>query len=438
MSSKLDYLQKYLDPAPEKKRRKKPGVSKPATFKVVDNDEQSTVKAKGRFSEVRLGQIADEAPVVVATYEEFQPKQALPSGMWEEKNKPSDLPPKRVRYSSPSPPRRPAGNNFDRDLSPPRRRPDLSPPRRRHDSPDLSPPRRRHDSPDLSPPRRTLRKSPDLSPPRRTLRKSPDLSPPRRGRHDSPDHRQVDGPTKQLSRDASPPRRPPADKAGPDRQRMGDGMRSGLQSAQQLKAEIEAKKKRESDRFKAATVTDLGKDAATVYRDRHGKKLDGLTELMRSQKGQELASDDAGMEWGKGLVQQQAQQNRVDDEAYEAAKPLARYADDADLEAMQKAAPRWGDPMAHLVASQTKKRKLSKAEKKAQKKALKKAAKKGKKLESRPVYKGAYAANRYGIPPGYRWDGVDRSNGFEKKYFQKLNERKHRQATEYMSNVADW
>lgn len=45
--------------------------------------------------------------------------------------------------------------------------------------------------------------------------------------------------------------------------------------------------------------------------------------------------------------------------------------------------------------------------------------------------------NRFGIHPGHRWDGVDRSNGFEKKWFVSKNARKAVEEEAYKWSTSD-
>ena len=53
----------------------------------------------------------------------------------------------------------------------------------------------------------------------------------------------------------------------------------------------------------------------------------------------------------------------------------------------------------------------------------------------RPFYRGAAFANRFNIAPGYRWDGQDRSNAWEKQWFLNQNKREAKATDNYVHNV---
>lgn len=125
-------------------------------------------------------------------------------------------------------------------------------------------------------------------------------------------------------------------------------------------------------------------------------------------------------------VQQTKQaKNKVEDDFYEMSKPLARYRNDEDLDRMLKDRERAEDPMLAFVTKKRARQDIL-AGKKCKNMAVNLIV-----FPITNVYRNIYVAkpkyngpapppNRFNIPPGYRWDGVDRSNGFEKKRFSML------------------
>ncbi len=136
------------------------------------------------------------------------------------------------------------------------------------------------------------------------------------------------------------------------------------------------------------------------YDDRKSDHLYGdrsIDEKLRKieEKRKEEARDSTA-EWGKSPSDSvETSRSRLERIEESKAGPFTRYADDARLNDHQKKDVRWDDPARLFVE------------------------------DLRPtVQKHRYQPNRFGITPGKRWDGVDRSNGFEAKLFKKRAELK--------------
>ncbi|GJE99584.1 Pre-mRNA-splicing factor of RES complex-domain-containing protein [Phanerochaete sordida] len=164
------------------------------------------------------------------------------------------------------------------------------------------------------------------------------------------------------------------------------------------------------------TQEEIAAAQETVYRDATGRKVDLAAERAEAARKKREAEEKEAkkMEWGKGLVQREEAERKKKELEAMRSTTFVRTIDDKTLNEELKQEERWNDPAAAFLT------------------------KKKSKGPKRPEYTGPPPPpNRFGIRPGYRWDGVDRSNGFEKKLFQKQNERKRRGAESYEYSVDD-
>ncbi|KAH6889113.1 Pre-mRNA-splicing factor of RES complex-domain-containing protein [Thelonectria olida] len=203
--------------------------------------------------------------------------------------------------------------------------------------------------------------------------------------------------------------------------KMSDGTHAGLQSAATVSAQLKRRQQEELADFERHRKS--AKEQETVYRDATGRRIDISMKRAEARRAAAAAEEKerAAVDALKGDVQVQAAQKRR--EQLEDAKLMkfARTADDEEMNEELKEQERWNDPMMQFLA-----------EKKA-----KDGAGKGKKSKRRPVYTGAAPPNRYGIKPGYRWDGVDRGNGFEAERFKAINRRERNKGLDYSWQMDD-
>ncbi|XP_055624835.1 BUD13 homolog [Toxorhynchites rutilus septentrionalis] len=335
---------------------------------------------------------------------------------------------KKNRQSNVENPRRKTGENksrqgSDSDQSPPRKRQEARYGTSRKDS-DESPPRRRQES--------RRRSDSDESPPRRVTIKQERNASPVRSRASEIPTRQIK--QEPIDSDESPPRKPSKSSRHESRSRSRDraissgrmvttleGKRAGLQDARDLRVENERFRERENELFDSMSAEVSGRFAKTRVREKSGKRRDVEEELRKEfeKRKRDEKKKEVYTRWGKGVKQVEDYKTQLEEAAHEMSKPLARYANDEDLDDYLKKQERDGDPMLNYMRS--KKKDKDRQEGRPEK----------------PLYKGSFADNRFGIRPGYRWDGVDRSNGFEKKWFEMMSKKKAVEEEAYKYSVED-
>jgi len=249
----------------------------------------------------------------------------------------------------------------------------------------------------------------DLSPPRKRERADcsssssvEDLSPPRKSRDENSSS---ESDSKGNNKTEKP-------------KMMFSGVSAGLKDGKTFATELMEARKIEEGKLTAKQKTLLGAHAETIYRDKSGRKVDMLKEFARAMEKEKLDKEREAalkLDWNLGAKDKEKLKQRKSELEEVRRRKFAVGADDEDLNEQLKGRVRDGDPMSKLISSSSSKR-----------------------LDGKPLYSGPPAPpNRFGIQPGYRWDGVDRSNGFEKKILNEQAAERARQEERYRFLTSD-
>ena len=122
----------------------------------------------------------------------------------------------------------------------------------------------------------------------------------------------------------------------------------GLLTFRQLRKHLPTTKDARPEKPSAEDVAAMQE---TVYRDASGRKIDTKAERAEAarKKREREERESKKMEWGKGIVQREEEEQHRRELERQRTKDVARYADDEELNKEQKERKRWNDPAAAFL-----------------------------------------------------------------------------------------
>ncbi|CAJ1938888.1 unnamed protein product [Cylindrotheca closterium] len=208
--------------------------------------------------------------------------------------------------------------------------------------------------------------------------------------------------------------------------RMSSGHKAGLQNYKDFNsAEKVIQQRKQND---AQVMVDKYGMGETVYRDAKGRRTTNT-----ETPGQSVEQQEQIKNLNEGKLQRLERERKAQEMVNLQNSTFARHETDHRLEDMRKNEIRKGDPMAAYALKND-----SKKKKKKKKSSSKRGNDANMEEDEKPTYKGPPPRpNRFGIRPGYRWDGVDRGNGWEDKLLAKQYMAKTKQEEAYRWRSAD-
>ena len=212
------------------------------------------------------------------------------------------------------------------------------------------------------------------------------------------------------SDDAAPPRRKPE---------MKDGSKAGLVHLKQYEEDQARNEKKRNELDKK--IFNDNQPMETIYRDKDGNQLSASAAFEKKQK---LEKEQKELEKKQKIMNNlgavQMKESIKNKKMFEDIKKstFSRYKNDKQLQKELKSRQRVDDPMAKFVHNEGNNSSSSTSN--------------VKNINPNNVPLKQALPNRFKIKPGYRWDGVDRGNGFEMRLLHSISKKKIDEERKYV------